>query len=103
MPYKISELNVRFSLLREIGNLFLVRPENLMEIIDEGLLASLDRGIIWTYLSNRTDFKTEKIDVMLRQRCSEALDFSYEDSTTDSLNANLLLENESKRPESVYS
>ncbi|KAL7748429.1 Exocyst complex component 5 [Sorochytrium milnesiophthora] len=66
--FKIPQLNERLDLLRELGNLFLVRPENLRLILDEGRLARLDHAAIYPYLSMRMDFKSARIDVLLRQR-----------------------------------
>ncbi|KAJ3369524.1 Exocyst complex component 5 [Allomyces arbusculus] len=66
--FKVDQLGPRFDLLREIGNLFLVRPENLSSILDEGLLASLDSSLLGAYLINRADYRSAKIDAMLRQR-----------------------------------
>ncbi|KAI9175659.1 Exocyst complex component 5 [Blastocladiella emersonii ATCC 22665] len=58
----------RFDLLREISNLFLVRPENLPALLGEGLVAQLDTASVAAYLSNRADFKSARIDDLLYQR-----------------------------------
>ncbi|ORZ36510.1 exocyst complex component Sec10-domain-containing protein [Catenaria anguillulae PL171] len=66
--FQVPELVNRFDLLRELGHLFLVRPENLPSILSEGLLAQLDNVTLQAYLSNRADYKSARIEEMLQDR-----------------------------------
>jgi superfamily II DNA or RNA helicase len=51
-----AALSERFDLLREIGSLFLVKPENLKAAIQEGYLSRLEVSDIKPYLMLRADW-----------------------------------------------
>lgn len=54
--FNINILNEKFDLLKEIGNLFVVKPENLKSVIREGHLARIELAVIRPYLELRTDW-----------------------------------------------
>jgi exocyst complex component 5 len=55
-------LKDRFELLTEIGNMFLVRPENLKSLMQEGILSAIDPKLLYPFLLLRADFKTARVD-----------------------------------------
>ncbi|KAI9013349.1 exocyst complex component Sec10-like protein [Phycomyces nitens] len=63
--FKIPSLDDRFEVLRQIGNIFLVKPEILRSILSEGYLARLDPSALYPYLEKRVDFKSAKLDRLL--------------------------------------
>eukprot|EP00049_Salpingoeca_infusionum_P006468 m.107323 g.107323 ORF g.107323 m.107323 type:complete len:783 (-) comp13322_c0_seq2:167-2515(-) len=54
-------VNELLGLLKEIGQLFVVRPENLSKLISEGHLTVLDRAQIQAFLQCRSDYKSAKL------------------------------------------
>ncbi|ORX45540.1 exocyst complex component Sec10 [Hesseltinella vesiculosa] len=63
--FKISTLNDRFEMLRQVGNIFVVKPEILRSILSEGYLARLDPAVLYPYLEKRVDFKSASLDRVL--------------------------------------
>lgn len=63
--FKIPGLDERFEMLRQLGNIFVVKPEILKSILSEGYLARLDPSVLYPYLEKRIDFKTAKLDRLL--------------------------------------
>ncbi|CAG8657677.1 3453_t:CDS:10, partial [Dentiscutata heterogama] len=63
--FKIPQLDERFEMLRQLGNLFIVKPEILKSVLNEGYLAKVDIKYILPYLQARTDFKSAGIDALL--------------------------------------
>ncbi|CAG8436215.1 7102_t:CDS:10 [Funneliformis caledonium] len=63
--FKISQLDDRFEMLRQLGNLFIVKPEILKSVLNEGYLAKIDVKYLLPYLQARTDFKSAGIDTLL--------------------------------------
>lgn len=55
-------LKERFEMLWELGHVFVVRPENLRSILQEGYLGRLDIKLIYPYITMRADFSSAKID-----------------------------------------
>ena len=51
-----------FDILCEIGNIFLMRPDNLRSYLQEGLLAQLDARFTVKFVGLRADFKTSGLD-----------------------------------------
>ncbi|KXS21231.1 exocyst complex component Sec10 [Gonapodya prolifera JEL478] len=56
--FKQPVLDEKFELLRQIGNLFVVRPENLRTVIGEGYLGKIDRELLVPYVNCRADVST---------------------------------------------
>ncbi|KAI8089981.1 exocyst complex component Sec10-like protein [Halteromyces radiatus] len=65
MMFKIPTLNDRFEMLRQLGNIFVVKPEILRSILSEGYLARLEPNVLYPYLEKRADFKTARLDRIL--------------------------------------
>ncbi|KAL1919421.1 uncharacterized protein VTP21DRAFT_2114 [Calcarisporiella thermophila] len=63
--FKLAQLNERFEMLRQLGNLFIVRPEILKSILSEGYLARIDQQLLYPYLEMRVDYKSAKIDHLI--------------------------------------
>ncbi len=53
-----------FEAICDIGNIFLMRPENLRSYLQEGLLGQLDPKFTLQFVAQRADFKTAKLDGM---------------------------------------
>ncbi|KAJ8658818.1 hypothetical protein O0I10_005545 [Lichtheimia ornata] len=70
--FKIPVLNDMFDMLRQLGNIFLVKPEILRSILSEGYLARLDPSMLYPYLEKRVDFKSAKLDRVLGVSVDEA-------------------------------
>lgn len=55
----------RYDLLAELGNIFLVRPENLRSLLQEGMLAHLDAKLVQPFLQMRADYKAAEIEALI--------------------------------------
>lgn len=61
--FRIPSLTERFDFLKQLGNLFLVKPENLKTVINEGYLSRIDPQLLLPYLILRSDWsKFEKVE-----------------------------------------
>ena len=69
----VSTIQPSFELLCELGNIFLVRPENLRSILQEGLLAQLDTRFTAQFIAQRTDFKSARLDTLFPEINSSSL------------------------------
>ncbi|EIN11132.1 hypothetical protein PUNSTDRAFT_64692, partial [Punctularia strigosozonata HHB-11173 SS5] len=60
--FALPSLHERFEFLRELGNLFLVRPEVLKQYITENALGRIDTALLKPYLVQRADWgQVEKV------------------------------------------
>ena len=59
--FGVAQLNEKFEVLRQIGNLFVVRPENIKGLLEEGALSKVDRRVLHSCITMRSDYKSEKI------------------------------------------
>lgn len=59
-----TQLSDNFAMICELGNIFLVRPENLRPLLQEGLLAKLDARFTVQFIGQRADFRAAKLDAM---------------------------------------
>lgn len=60
--WEISELSEKFTLLKEIGNLFTVHPNLINSLVAEGQLANLKPYSIRQYISKRSDFNPSYLE-----------------------------------------
>nr|KAJ3421823.1 Calcium-binding protein 39 [Polyrhizophydium stewartii] len=56
MTFKISLLEERFDMLKELGTVFIVKPENLKTVLNEGYLGRIELHLLYPYLSLRADW-----------------------------------------------
>ncbi|KAJ1989839.1 Exocyst complex component 5 [Dimargaris cristalligena] len=64
--FHLSELDERFSALRNIGTLFLVRSDVLQSLLDEDTdLGRMDRRFLAPYLQMREDYRTARISEII--------------------------------------
>ncbi|KAG9289444.1 hypothetical protein G9A89_008005 [Geosiphon pyriformis] len=63
--FKITALDERFEMLRQLSNLFIVKPEILKSVLNEGYLAKIEVKYMHIYLQQRTDFKSAGIDQLI--------------------------------------
>lgn len=54
--FSIPSLHERFEFLRQLGNVFLVRPDILKSYITEGYLGRIDAALLRPYLAQRSDW-----------------------------------------------
>ncbi|GAA96373.1 uncharacterized protein L969DRAFT_91493 [Mixia osmundae IAM 14324] len=54
--FGISTLSDRFDMLRQLGNVFIVRPEILKSYLSEGHLARIEPNLLRAYLTQRSDY-----------------------------------------------
>lgn len=54
--FGIPALHERFEFIRQLGNVFLVRPEILKSYITENYLGRIDAGLLKPYLALRSDW-----------------------------------------------
>lgn len=54
--FSIPSLHERFEFLRQLGNVFLVRPDILKSYITEGYLGRIDSSLLRPYLAQRSDW-----------------------------------------------
>ncbi len=59
-----GDILIYFEFLKELGNLFMVRPENLKIILQEGVLKVIDSKLLYPLICQRSDFKSSSIDEM---------------------------------------
>lgn len=59
--FKIPEVNERFELLRQLANIYVVLPENLKELTEEGVLVRLDPMVLHAFVALRADYKQAKL------------------------------------------
>lgn len=52
-------------MLRELGNVFMVKPEVLKSLLDDGYLGRVDTKLLLPYVQMREDYKSAKIAKML--------------------------------------
>ncbi|KAI9251571.1 exocyst complex component Sec10-like protein, partial [Sporodiniella umbellata] len=77
--FNIPSLDERFEMLRQLGNIFVVKPEILKSILSEGYLARLDPSLLYPYLEKRTDFKLAKLDRLLGISIGDNVEHTDED------------------------
>ncbi|GJJ74784.1 exocyst complex component 5 [Entomortierella parvispora] len=65
--WNIPALDERFETLRQLGKVFLAKPEMLPSVLNEGYLARADFKTLYPYLQMRVDFKTSKIDKLFEK------------------------------------
>lgn len=73
--FNIPALHERFEFIRQLGNVFLVRPEILRSYITENYLGRIDSALLKPYLAQRSDW------VQFETRFNENAD--VEDIATD--------------------
>ena len=56
ITFGIPSLQERFEFLRQLGNVFLVRPDILKSYITEGYLGRIDSALLRPYLAQRSDW-----------------------------------------------
>jgi hypothetical protein len=56
--FSLPPLNDRFSMLRQLGNLFVVQPEVLKTFMRESYLGRIDTHLLRPYLAQRVDYGT---------------------------------------------
>ncbi|KTW26572.1 exocyst subunit SEC10 [Pneumocystis jirovecii RU7] len=61
----IPKLNEKFKLLHELGNIFIVRPDILRSLLNEGMLARINLKYLIPYISKRTDYYTTDINKII--------------------------------------
>lgn len=66
--WKIPELSENYQILKEIGNLFTVRPNLINSLVTEGRLANLKPTSIRQYISKRTDFNPSYLERFFKFR-----------------------------------
>lgn len=54
--FSIPSLHERFEFIRQLGNVFLVRPDILRSYITEGYLGRIDATLLRPYLAQRSDW-----------------------------------------------
>lgn len=59
-------LDERFDMLRELANIYIVKPENLGSILREGLLGTVEMKQMIPFVQLRADYK--KINNDLREK-----------------------------------
>lgn len=66
--FKVESLNEYFGILKEICNLFIVKPENIKTVMQEGYLGRIEPTVMHSYLALRSDWsKLSKIEKELFQ------------------------------------
>ena len=57
-----------FEMLRELGNVYLVKPENLRSVMDQGQLGRYSFKSLYPYLMMRTDFKSANLEEIAKSK-----------------------------------
>ncbi|KAI8834800.1 exocyst complex component Sec10-like protein [Chytriomyces cf. hyalinus JEL632] len=62
--FRIENLTNKFEMIRELGNLYLAKPENLQQVINGGHLSRIDVTLLTPFLKCRVDWsKLEKLGI----------------------------------------
>ncbi|KAF9247387.1 exocyst complex component Sec10-like protein [Melanogaster broomeanus] len=79
--FNVSSLVERYEFIRQLGNVFLVRPEILRSYITENYLGRIDSSLLKPYLAQRSDW------VLFENRFNESseMDDTVSDVTTNGL------------------
>ena len=56
ITFRVESLNEYFSVLKELCNLYIVKPENLKMVIQEGYLGRMELSVLHSYLCLRADW-----------------------------------------------
>lgn len=56
IAFRVESLNEYFSVLKELSNLYIVKPENLKMVLQEGYLGRMDLAALHSYLCLRADW-----------------------------------------------
>lgn len=64
--FKVQAISERYELLRQLGNIYVVRPEHLRQMLDEGLLARLDAAVLHSFIVCRADYKQAKLESLFK-------------------------------------
>ena len=75
MSFNVPSLLERYEFIRQLGNVFLVRPEILRSYITENSLGRIDSSLLKPYLAQRSDW------VQFENRFNESSEM--EDTVTD--------------------
>lgn len=57
-----SKIRDKQDFLSELGNIFLVKPENLKALMQEGILSLIDPKLIYNLVMQRADFKSASVE-----------------------------------------
>lgn len=57
VQFRVESLNEYFSALKEICNLYIVKPENLKTVMQDGYLGRMDLSVIHSFLVLREDWR----------------------------------------------
>jgi len=79
--FNVPSLLERYEFIRQLGNVFLVRPEILRSYITENYLGRIDASLLTPYLAQRSDW------VLFENRFNESseMDDTVSDVTTNGL------------------
>ncbi|KAI9352722.1 exocyst complex component Sec10-like protein [Obelidium mucronatum] len=62
--FRIEPLTDKFEMIRELGNLFIVKPDNLQQVINGGHLSRIDVTLLTPFLMCRVDWnKVQKLGI----------------------------------------
>ncbi|KAJ3058185.1 Exocyst complex component 5, partial [Rhizoclosmatium hyalinum] len=62
--FRIEQLTDKFEMIRELGNLFIVKPDNLQQVINGGHLSRIDITLLTPFLMCRVDWnKLQKLGI----------------------------------------
>lgn len=75
--FKIPSLHERFEFIRQLGNVFLVRPEILRSYITENYLGRIDSSLLRPYLAQRSDWG------QFEKGFNDGFDIEVEDSANE--------------------
>lgn len=75
LSFNVPSLPERYEFIRQLGNVFLVRPEILRSYITENYLGRIDSSLLKPYLAQRSDW------VQFESRFNESSEM--EDTVTD--------------------
>ncbi|KAJ3348216.1 Exocyst complex component 5 [Entophlyctis luteolus] len=54
--FRVQRLDEKFEMIREVGNLFIVKPENLAQVINGSYLSQIDFALLTRFLMCRADW-----------------------------------------------
>ena len=57
---RLPSASTRFELLRNVGNLFIVAPENVRSLVDESNLRTLPEAELVALVKQRANYKSER-------------------------------------------
>lgn len=59
--FKLPDVNERIARMRDVGNLFVVTPESIVNVLRDCLAAGVARDVLREMVGRRADYRSERL------------------------------------------